>query len=847
MVVRFQIGRKLILTGIALAAVVLAQAPKAATAPSIGGCLVFPADNIWNARIDGLPVDSNSAAYVNSEGGSGTPLHPDFGTVYNGAPNGWPLVVVPASQPLVPIVFTAYGSESDPGPYPIPADAPIEGGSSSTGDRHVFVLQSGTCKLYELFSAYPQGDGSWQAASGAVFDLTKDGPLRPAGWGSSDAAGLPVVPGLVRYDEVQQALASDGVLHHALRFTVAYSRALHIWPARHDASSSNNPAYVPMGQRFRLKAGVSADVYPGTSRAVSPINKVILKTLQQYGMFVADNGGPGGGFFVSGAPDPRWNDGDLHDLLSYRATDFEAVDEYSLQADPNSGAVANGAAAAATYVGGDAATQGNWTGQYGADGQLIANDLTNAPSYASVGLSGDFTYTWNPSPNDSRGLQVSSGSSSRIASTYYSNSFTIDVNLTDGNSHQISLYLCDWDNGGRAETISIVDASSKAVLSTQSFSSFVSGVYGTWTIKGHVLIQVTDTGGYNAIVNGIFFGGGGSATTTSASAAYTGADTTTLGNWTGKYGADGQLIANDATNAPSYANVSFIGDLTYIWNPSPSDPRGLQVSSGSPARIASTYYSSGFTIDVNLTDGNSHQISLYLCDWDNGGRSETISIVDAASKAVLSTQSFSSFVGGAYETWTIKGHVLIQVTDTGGYNAIVNAIFFGGGSTTTTTASAAYTGADTTTLGNWTGKYGADGQLIANDVTNVPSYANIGLTGNLTYTWNPSPSDPRGLQVSSGSSARIASTYYSGGFTIDLNLTDGNAHRISLYLCDWDNGGRSETISIVDAASKAVLSTQKFSSFVGGVYETWTIQGHVQIQVVVNGGYNAIVNGVFLN
>jgi hypothetical protein len=190
------------------------------------------------------------------------------------------------------------------------------------------------CKLYELLSAYPQADGSWQAASGAVFDLTKNGPLRPAGWTSSDAAGLPVVPGLVRYDEVQQALASDGVLHHALRFTVANSRTAYLWPARHYASNSNNALFAPMGQRFRLKGNLSLDVYPGTSTSVSAINKVILKTLQQYGMIVADNGGS---LFVSGAPDARWDDADLHLLGYYHATDFEAVDESSLQVDPNWG------------------------------------------------------------------------------------------------------------------------------------------------------------------------------------------------------------------------------------------------------------------------------------------------------------------------------------------------------------------------------------------------------------------------------------------------------------------------------------------------------------------------------
>ena len=340
-------------------------AANSTAASTIGGCKVFPADNVWNARIDSLPVDPSSAAYVNSEGGSGLPLHPDFGTVYEGAPNGISFIVVPATQPAVPIVFNAYGTQSDPGPYPIPASAPVESGNDSTGDRHVIVLQSGTCELYELFSAYLQSDGSWQANSGAVFNLNQDGPLRPLGWTSADAAGMPILPGLVRYDEVQQALASDGVIHHALRFTVPFTRAEYVWPARHFASGTTNPAYPPMGQRFRLKAGVSTTVYPNSTSPISAVNQVILRTLQQYGMFLADNGDSILG--LAGAPDSRWSDDDLHTLTLFKVSDFEAIDESSLEVSPYSGGTASaagaGAAASATYVRQDSGTEGKWTGR----------------------------------------------------------------------------------------------------------------------------------------------------------------------------------------------------------------------------------------------------------------------------------------------------------------------------------------------------------------------------------------------------------------------------------------------------------------------------------------------------
>jgi len=507
--------------------------------------------------------------------------------------------------------------------------------------------------------------------------------------------------------------------------------------------------------------------------------------------------------------------------------------------------------ASASYAGADAATLGTWTGKYGADGQLIANDLTNVPSYASVTFTNASTWTWTTVTSDPRALQSASGSSARISSTYYAYApFTIDVNLTDGNTHKISLYLCDWDFYGRAETISIVDASSGTVLDSRAFSSFSGGVYEAWNIKGHVEIEVTYTAGINGIVNAIFFDAAGSTTTASASASYVGADAATQGTWTGKYGTNGQLIANDLTNVPSYASVNFTGASTWTWTTATTDPRALQSASGSSARISSAYYAySPFTIDVNLTDGNTHKISLYLCDWDSQGRAETISIVDAASGTVLDSRAFSSFSDGIYEAWNIKGHVQIEVTYTAGINGIVNAIFFdAAGSTTAGSASASYAGADAATQGGWTGKYGADGQLIANDLTNAPSYATVNFTGASTWTWTTVSSDPRALQSASGSSARISSTYYAyAPFTIDVNLTDGNIHKISLYLCDWDLYGRAETISIVDASSGTVLDSRAFSSFTSGVYEAWNIKGHVQIEVTYTAGINGIVNAIFFN
>ena len=280
----------------------------------------MPADNVWNARIDGFPVDARSADYIATIGPD-VGLHPDFGSgTWDGGPIGIPFAVVPGTQMLVGVAFE-YADESDPGPYPIPRDAPIEGGPASTGDRHVLIVDRDRCRLYELFAAYPQGDGTWQAGSGAVFDL-RSNALRPSTWTSADAAGLPILPGLARYDEV-----ASGAIRHALRFTASRTRAAFVWPARHLASSSTDPARPPMGQRFRLKASFDVATFPQRVQ-------VILKALKLYGLILADNGS---NWFISGAPDERWDNDELRFLSQVHGHDFEAVDESSLIVDPNSG------------------------------------------------------------------------------------------------------------------------------------------------------------------------------------------------------------------------------------------------------------------------------------------------------------------------------------------------------------------------------------------------------------------------------------------------------------------------------------------------------------------------------
>ena len=296
----------------------------AQTGPNLAGCLVFPANNVWNVPVDHLPLDPNSSSYVATIGAS-KGVHPDFGSgLYDGGPIGIPYTIVPGTQTKVRISFD-YADESDPGPYPIPPDAAIEGGSQSTGDRHVLVLDRDNCILYETYSTYPQPDGSWRAGSGAIYNLLSNG-LRPSGWTSADAAGLPILPGLVRYDEV-----ASGEIRHALRFTAPQTRKKYIWPARHYASSLTALNYPPMGQRFRLKASVDISRF-------SPDVQVILRALKTYGLILADNGSS---WYLSGVPDPRWNnDALVSELRQVTGSDFEAVDESSLMVDPNSGQAA---------------------------------------------------------------------------------------------------------------------------------------------------------------------------------------------------------------------------------------------------------------------------------------------------------------------------------------------------------------------------------------------------------------------------------------------------------------------------------------------------------------------------
>ena len=280
-------------------------APSSGRFPSVAGCRIFPADNPWNADVSAAPVDPSSAAYLAAMNAGTTFLHPDFGS---DPTYGIPYTSVGAGQSRVPVSFD-FAGESDPGPYPIPANAPVEGGPGATGDRHVIVVDAASCTLYEMYAAQYVGPG-WHAGSGAVYALGSDA-LRPDYWTSADAAGLPILAGLVRYDEAAQT----GEIDHALRFTVRRTQRAFIHPATHYASSSTDPSLPPMGLRVRLKSSFDISRFTGASQAV-------LIALARYGMFVADNGSD---WFISGATDARWNDADLNQLKTVPANAFEVV------------------------------------------------------------------------------------------------------------------------------------------------------------------------------------------------------------------------------------------------------------------------------------------------------------------------------------------------------------------------------------------------------------------------------------------------------------------------------------------------------------------------------------------
>jgi hypothetical protein len=283
-------------------------AASAGRVAGVAGCPVFPASSAWNHRVDRLPVAPGSDRIVAAIG-AGDHVHADFGSgLWDGGPIGIPVTVVGKAQAKSRVTFE-YASESDQGPYPIPRSVAIEGGRNTEGDRHALIVDRDACRLYELFALSPSAGGGWRAGSGAVYDL-RSNKLRPAGWTSADAAGLPILPGLARYEDVAR-----GRIDHALRFTVQDTRRAYVWPARHFASDNTDPSLPPMGLRFRLKKSYPIGGFPRQAR-------IVLQALKEYGMILADNGSD---WYVSGSPHRGWDNDQLRQLGRLRGSDFEVV------------------------------------------------------------------------------------------------------------------------------------------------------------------------------------------------------------------------------------------------------------------------------------------------------------------------------------------------------------------------------------------------------------------------------------------------------------------------------------------------------------------------------------------
>jgi subtilisin family serine protease len=328
------------------------------------------------------------------------------------------------------------------------------------------------------------------------------------------------------------------------------------------------------------------------------------------------------------------------------------------------------AAVSAKFGGRDVTTQGNWKSTYGAQGYDVIGNTASIPSYAAVTPAGESSWTWAASTTDRRALKTAGGTG-RIAACWYSATrFTVDVNVTDDLAHDLELYLLDWGGSTRVEQVTITNAATGAVLDTETVSSFNAGVYLKWTVSGNVLITITRTSGANAVLSGLFFD------PPPASAAFIGQNTTTQGNWIGTFGSQGNDVIGSTAGIPNYATVTPSGESPFTWAASTTDPRALQIANGT-GRIAACWFSAtSFTVDVSMTDGLTHDLELYFLDWGGNTRGEQVTITNAATGAVLNTESVSSFNAGVYLEWAITGNVLITITRTSGANAVLSGLFF---------------------------------------------------------------------------------------------------------------------------------------------------------------------------
>lgn len=507
-------------------------------------------------------------------------------------------------------------------------------------------------------------------------------------------------------------------------------------------------------------------------------------------------------------------------------------------------------AASATFVKTDTTTQGTWKGVYGSQGFEVPGNSMLPPG-VQVSTENATAYSWADGINDPRALQEDlprNPNTLRDADCWYAYSpFSLDVSLTDGGTHQVALYLLDYDRLGRSETVQISDATNGSVLSTQSVSNFQNGTWLVYNLSGDVKITFINIGPENAVVSGIFFDP--THTQAKGTGNFVNTNTTLGGNWVGTYGSGGYVVyGNGAVSLPADISYSEAGGTPYTWQQNTSDARALTTGPGSNGTVAGCIYSSSsFTVNLSFNDGAAHQLALYLLDWDNFGRVETIQLSDANTGATLNTRTVSNFQSGEYLVYDVSGNVRITITNAGPENAVLSGLFIDPGPAS---SSAYYVETDTSTFGAYTGIYGTDGYDVINGGVSLPSYVTLTPSSNVVpYTWSTNTQSFNALQVQPDSPSRIAACDYTSdpSFSYNLDLTDGQTHQVEIYLVDWDNQNRSETIQITDAKTGKLLDGESYSQFTNGYYGVWNLSGDVNITISRTGGLNAVVSGFFFD
>ena len=507
------------------------------------------------------------------------------------------------------------------------------------------------------------------------------------------------------------------------------------------------------------------------------------------------------------------------------------------------------------FLGQNDQTEGSWEGVYGSGAYSVANSGAQNSANASISVSGLTSFTWAANTTDVRALQqAGAGATGRIASCWYGNQLTINVDLTDGATHQVSLYALDWDGSNRSERIDVIDANTGTLIDSQTISSFHDGVYLSWNVSGHVQFRVTKLSGTNAVVSGVFVESQSAPVDPppTTNGAFLGQNDQTEGSWEGVYGSGAYSVANSGAQNSANASISVSGLTSFTWAANTTDVRALQQAGASATgRIASCWYGNQLTINVDLTDGATHQVSLYALDWDGSNRSERIDVIDANTGTVIDSQTISSFHDGVYLSWNVSGHVQFRVTKLSGTNAVVSGVFVESQSAPVDpppTTNGAFLGQDAQTQGNWEGVYGSEAYTVVYGGSQTSPNAAISVAGQQNRNWANWTTDVRALQNSTTPTAgRVAACWFGSQFTIDVDLTDGQTHKISLYALDWDGSNRSERIDVIDADTGTVLDSQSISSFHDGVYLSWNVSGHVQFRVTCTGGSNAVVSGVFID